>query len=200
MPTKVCIHVFCSSKQRHGWCAFPHHDDTSAVVAFLDKGEHLLDLKGVTTLPDVVLWGDGIRVGASSCTDWLQQGKPAFDPVPRQPGDLAAICHTSGTTGFPKGTMQSHRSVIYAAIGTGVMAARSSRFRARFNSRRMYRRRQPAKSCAAAYKISTAAAVKTCCRTNANTSSNAPAAIRSLWPASGASQKVFGPGAAANTA
>ena len=96
----------------------------SAVVASLDKGEHLLDLKGGTTLSDVVLWGDDIPAGASSFTDWLQQGKPVFDPVPRQPGDLAAICYTSGTTGFPKGAMQSHRSVIYAAIGTGVMAAR----------------------------------------------------------------------------
>lgn len=44
--------------------------------------------------------------------------------MPRQANDLAAICYTSGTTGFPKGAMQDHRSVIYAAIGTGLMAAR----------------------------------------------------------------------------
>jgi len=26
MPAKVGIHVFCSPKQRRGWCAFAHHD------------------------------------------------------------------------------------------------------------------------------------------------------------------------------
>ena len=42
----------------------------------------------------------------------------------RDAGDLAAICYTSGTTGHPKGAMQSHRSVIGAAMGTATMAAR----------------------------------------------------------------------------
>lgn len=95
-----------------------------AVVASQDKGAPLLDLKGVTTLTDVVLWGDSPATGASSFSDWLRDGKVSFDTVPRQPGDLASICYTSGTTGFPKGAMQSHRSVIYATVGTGVMAAR----------------------------------------------------------------------------
>ena len=95
-----------------------------AVVASRDKGEHLLDLKGGSTVSEVVLWGDNCPTGASAFGDWLRQGSASFDPVARQPGDMAAICYTSGTTGFPKGAMQSHRSVIYAAIGTGVMAAR----------------------------------------------------------------------------
>ena len=49
---------------------------------------------------------------------------PEFAAVHRDGGDLAAICYTSGTTGHPKGAMQSHRAVIGAAIGTATMAAR----------------------------------------------------------------------------
>ena len=44
--------------------------------------------------------------------------------MPREPADLGAICYTSGTTGHPKGAMQSHRSVVAAAAGTVLMGAR----------------------------------------------------------------------------
>ena len=96
-----------------------------AIVASADKGAPLLDLKGSSTLSDVVLWGSHITTGASSFSDWLRDGKPTFDTVARQSSDPASICYTSGTTGFPKGAIQSHRSVIYATIGTGLMAARN---------------------------------------------------------------------------
>ncbi len=45
-------------------------------------------------------------------------------PVQHERGDLAAVCYTSGTTGHPKGAMQSHRAVVGAAVGTVVMGAR----------------------------------------------------------------------------
>jgi long-chain acyl-CoA synthetase len=95
-----------------------------AVVASADKGGPLLDLKGTANLTDVVLWGDQVQTGATAFSDWLARGKPVFDAVPRESGALAAICYTSGTTGHPKGAMQSNRSVISAAVGTVVMAAR----------------------------------------------------------------------------
>jgi long-chain acyl-CoA synthetase len=78
-----------------------------AVVASLDKGEALLDMKGTANLADVVLWGDVPKTGATMLSDWLQRGKAEFVPPQRQTSDLAAICYTSGTTGYPKGAMQS---------------------------------------------------------------------------------------------
>jgi long-chain acyl-CoA synthetase len=83
-----------------------------AVVASPEKGESLLDLGR-----SVLLWGD-------DASDWLPGGAPEFTAVHRDGGDLAAICYTSGTTGHPKGAMQSHRSVISAAMGTATMGAR----------------------------------------------------------------------------
>jgi long-chain acyl-CoA synthetase len=96
------------------------------VVASKDKGGPLLDMKSSTPeLSDIVLWGDDVPAGAASFTDWLQRGKAQFSTVPRKANDLAAICYTSGTTGFPKGAMLSHRSVRSAIVGTGLMAARN---------------------------------------------------------------------------
>ena len=100
-----------------------------AVIASSDKGGSLLDMAGVGNLSNVVLWGDAPITGATMLSDWLRLGKPDFAPSPRNPADLAAICYTSGTTGFPKGAMQSHRAVIGAAVGTALMAARTVRDR-----------------------------------------------------------------------
>ena len=95
-----------------------------AVVASSDKGGPLLDMVGIANLSSVVLWGDDTPTGAASLSDWLRQGGDAFAAVDREAADLAAICYTSGTTGRPKGAVQNQRSVINAAVGTVLMAAR----------------------------------------------------------------------------
>ena len=79
-----------------------------AVIASPDKGGPLLDMKG-GTLSDVILWGEDLPGGATSFNDFLDRGKPDFTPVAVDGGDLGAICYTSGTTGRPKGAMQSQR-------------------------------------------------------------------------------------------
>jgi long-chain acyl-CoA synthetase len=96
-----------------------------AVLASSDKAGTLLPLIGVGNLTDVVLWGEARVEGTSSLTDWLQQASSEFAAAECQPSDLAVICYTSGTTGRPKGAMQSHRAVVGAAVGTALMAART---------------------------------------------------------------------------
>ncbi len=95
-----------------------------AVVAAADKGGPLLDLVGTANLSDVVLWGEEMPAGTTALADFLERESAEFEVKPGDPGELAAICYTSGTTGHPKGAMQTHRSVIGAAVGTTLMAAR----------------------------------------------------------------------------
>lgn len=94
------------------------------VLTSIDKGLPLLDLVGTDELSRVVLWGGEVPAGATSFTQWINDADPEFAPILREPSDLGAICYTSGTTGHPKGAMQSNRSVVTAAVGTVLMGAR----------------------------------------------------------------------------
>jgi long-chain acyl-CoA synthetase len=94
-----------------------------AVVASSDKAGTLLPMKGLGNLTDVVCWAEAPIEGARLLSHWLQPASPDFSARRREASDLAAICDTSGTTGRPKGAMQSHRAVVGAATGTALMAA-----------------------------------------------------------------------------
>ena len=97
-----------------------------AVVASADKAAALMDMKGNAGLAEVVVWGDQPPAGATPFDRWLAQGKETFTPVRRAPKDTGAICYTSGTTGHPKGAVQSQRSIVATAYGTALMHSRSS--------------------------------------------------------------------------
>ena len=96
------------------------------VLGAQDKAAPLGELRAEGTLDHVVLWGDGRVDGAHVLNDWLVEGDAAFAARPRLPADLAVIAYTSGTTGRPKGAMQSHRAVVAAGVGTALMAARTA--------------------------------------------------------------------------
>jgi long-chain acyl-CoA synthetase len=96
------------------------------VVASQDKAAPLLDMKASTGLSEVVIWGDAPPAGATSFSQWLEKGARSFSAKQRTPKDTGAICYTSGTTGHPRGAVQSQRSIIAAAKGMALMGTRTS--------------------------------------------------------------------------
>lgn len=69
------------------------------------------------SLEHVVVLGKGGPSGTISMNELLDEGrKRNFAPVRLSEDDLVMIMYTSGTTGFPKGAMQTHRGVIHACM------------------------------------------------------------------------------------
>lgn len=62
-----------------------------------------------------------------SFSELIAINAPGFEPVDVDPGSLACIAYTSGTTGHPKGAMQSHRSLVLNCAYTATMHARNDR-------------------------------------------------------------------------
>jgi long-chain acyl-CoA synthetase len=96
-----------------------------AVVASVDKASALLDMRAGTDLAQVVIWGGAAPAGAGGFDAWLDKGARGFTPRPRTAKDTGAICYTSGTTGHPKGAVQSQRSIVATAKGTALMHSRT---------------------------------------------------------------------------
>ncbi|EME66770.1 o-succinylbenzoate--CoA ligase [Rhodococcus ruber BKS 20-38] len=62
--------------------------------------------------PDMlVVTTDGDGIGLPTQDALIDAATPLTEPVPRDENDLAALCYTSGTTGFPKGVGYSHRAL-----------------------------------------------------------------------------------------
>ena len=97
-----------------------------AVIASPDKAQVLQDVKAGGARFELVVWDEAPVAGATLLRQWLADASPEFVARPRLPSDLAAICYTSGTTGRPKGAMQSQRAVVGAGVGTALMAARTA--------------------------------------------------------------------------
>ncbi|BCB25612.1 AMP-dependent synthetase [Sulfurimicrobium lacus] len=63
-----------------------------------------------SALPRIICLQDG--PGACDLADWLPADAAAFEVRPLEPGTLATIVYTSGTSGRPKGVMLSHRNIL----------------------------------------------------------------------------------------
>jgi long-chain acyl-CoA synthetase len=61
---------------------------------------------------------DSVPEGAESLEELIAAHPPMAEAVPREGSDLAVILYTSGTTGRPKGVMQTHHNLYAAAINS----------------------------------------------------------------------------------
>ena len=69
------------------------------------------------SLEHVIVQGKGRPPGTVTMNELLDKGRNKdVKPVPLSEDDLVMIMYTSGTTGFPKGAMQTHRGVIHACM------------------------------------------------------------------------------------
>ncbi|MEE2968548.1 MAG: AMP-binding protein [Pseudomonadota bacterium] len=97
----------------------------AALFTTADRAAPILGLKQDTDLKEIIVFGDTALDGAMSFNEMAQAGRDAFDAVKVDAGELSTICYTSGTTGFPKGAMLSHRNVVLCSAITAAMNMRT---------------------------------------------------------------------------
>ncbi len=98
-----------------------------ALLASGEKGVPILGVTESSDVTEIVLFDDDAVAGsARSFAELIAGTSAALDPVAVDPDDLSTICYTSGTTGHPKGAMQSHRAVLLNSAMTAQMHLRTS--------------------------------------------------------------------------
>jgi long-chain acyl-CoA synthetase len=94
----------------------------SALIGSPDKIRPALEagVAGLTT----IAFGDESVAGATPFNELIAKRRE-FEPVSVKPEALSTIGYTSGTTGHPKGAMQSHRAVILNGAMTAQLHAKT---------------------------------------------------------------------------
>lgn len=95
------------------------------ILAPVDKAQGLLDIRRDTLLEHVILLGEARQAGALALDDLLRSNEAARPDVPVDPAGTSTIGYTSGTTGHPKGAMQTQRAVLLNAAMYANMIART---------------------------------------------------------------------------
>ena len=95
-----------------------------AIIASADKTVGVMGVIKTSDVGVIISFGDEIAEGALSFNDLLASNAPPPAAVEVSPEALSTIGYTSGTTGHPKGAMQSHRAVILNGMMTSQMHMR----------------------------------------------------------------------------
>jgi long-chain acyl-CoA synthetase len=98
-----------------------------AIVTSGEKAAAIADLRGqAPALDSIIVIGAGLA-GTVSFEELVAADEPLAEVGSPAPTSLATIGYTSGTTGHPKGAMQSHLAVFLNCALTGTMHVRTSR-------------------------------------------------------------------------
>ncbi len=95
-----------------------------AIIASPEKVAATLAVKDGSDVKEIISFGDQVEPGAISFNALLESGAIAPASGDIDPASLSTIGYTSGTTGHPKGAMQSHRAVIINGAMTSQMHMR----------------------------------------------------------------------------
>ncbi len=97
-----------------------------AIIASPEKVDAIMGVKEVSNVEAIISFGSDIAEGAVSFDALISANITAPAPVDVEPSSLSTIGYTSGTTGRPKGAMQSHRAVIVNGAMTSQMHMRGA--------------------------------------------------------------------------
>ena len=97
-----------------------------AIIASPEKVAAIMGVKEVSDVEEIISFGSDIADGAISFDALIAANISAPTPVEIDPANLSTIGYTSGTTGHPKGAMQSHRAVITNGAMTSQMQMRGA--------------------------------------------------------------------------
>jgi long-chain acyl-CoA synthetase len=100
--------------------------NSKAILSSPDKVASIAHVTGVSDVKVIVALGDEPVEGAVSFNSLIASRHRAPPLQDVDPAALAAIAYTSGTTGRPKGAMQSHRAIILNSAMTSQMHMRSA--------------------------------------------------------------------------
>lgn len=96
-----------------------------AIVAPAARARPLIGFKGNAALQHLIVFGDEVLSGTHSFNTLLEHSALDFEDGETGPEGLSTIGYTSGTTGYPKGAMLSHRAVLLNAAMWATMHVRT---------------------------------------------------------------------------
>ncbi len=95
------------------------------LITTSERAKTAVHLKKNGSLKEIVVLSGPLLDDTISFEDLIKGRADTVEAPSNAPEDLSTICYTSGTTGFPKGAMLSHHSLVLNAAMTAAMNMRT---------------------------------------------------------------------------